>query len=267
MTQQVLLAPGHVTLLSHSLTNSWQMRRKQNHGRRAKHLRRTKGTMSSIKGVSHLSRRAKRRLYCKLQLWMWRKRREKCRFAMFKGKKQTCLISPSSRTQGGRSNVVSSLGCDSGVSEGTPKRHDSTHKPCERSSRSETFTNSAVTGAYVPTLSVTVSPGAKTETQRREITNHSRLSQTVKPLLETFPPLFKEPTTLELSQRLKVNGVLGPLSSAPLDQEQAANGNAVQGIISKTVHTDADLHALRNYIQGGFLFFKKSCSNLCFVRL
>lgn len=220
--------------------------------------------MSSIKGVSHLSRRAKRRLYCKLQLWMWRKRREKCRFAMFKGKKQTCLISPSSRTQGGRSNVVSSnpLGCDSGVLEGTPKRHDSTHKPCEHGSRSEMFTNSPVTDAYVPTLCVPVSSGAKTE-----ITNHSRLSQTVKPLLETFPPLFKEPTTLELSQRLKVNGVLGPLSSSPLDQERAANGNAVQGIISKMVHTDADLHALRNYIQGGFLFFKKSRSNLCFVWL
>lgn len=208
--------------------------------------------MSSIKGVSHLSRRAKRRLYCKLQLWMWRKRREKCRFAMFKGKKQTRLISPSSRTQGGRSNVVSSPGCDTGVLEGTPKRHDSTHKPCEHGSRSETFANSAVIDAYVPALSVTASPGAKTEAQQREIANHSRLSQPIEPLLETFPPLFKEPTTLE--RRLKVNGVLGPLSSAPLDQERAANGNTVQGIISKTVHTDADLHALRNYIQGGFLF-------------
>lgn len=215
--------------------------------------------MSSIKGVSHLSRRAKRRLYCKLQLWMWRKRREKCRFAMFKGKKQTRLISPSSRTQGGRSNVVSSnpLGCDSGVLEGTPKRHDSTHKPREHGTRSETFANSAMTDAYVPTLSVTASSGAKTEAQQREITSHSRLSQTVEPLVETFPPLFKEPMTLERSQRFKVNGVLGPLSSANLDQERAANGNAVQGIISKTVHTDADLHALRNYIQGGFLFFKK----------
>lgn len=211
--------------------------------------------MSSIKGVSHLSRRAKRRLYCKLQLWMWRKRREKCRFAMFKGKKQTRLISPSSRTQGGRSNVVTSLGCDSGVLEGTPKRNDSTHKPREHGSRSEMFASSAVADAYVPTSSVMASPGAKTEAQQREITNHSRLSQTVKPLSEIFPPLFKEPTTLELSQRLKVNGVLGPLRSAPLDQEWAANGTAVQGIISKTVHTDADLHALRNYIQGGFLFF------------
>lgn len=228
--------------------------------------------MSSIKGVSHLSRRAKRRLYCKLQLWMWRKRREKCRFAMFKGKKQTRLISPSSRTQGGRNNIVSSnpLGCDSRVLGGTPKRHDSVHKPCEHSSRSEAFADSAVTDAYVPTLSVMVSAGAKTEAQQREITNHSRLSKTAEPLLETFPPLFKEPTTLELSQRLKFNGVLGPLSSAPLDQERAANGNAVQGIISKTVHTDADLHALRNYIQGGFLFLKRSRLNLIkssFVRL
>lgn len=31
-----------------------------------------------MKGVSHLSRRARRRLYCQLQLWMWRQWREKC---------------------------------------------------------------------------------------------------------------------------------------------------------------------------------------------
>ncbi|XP_029930340.1 uncharacterized protein LOC115375138 [Myripristis murdjan] len=55
--------------------------------------------MSSVRRVSHSSRRAKRRLCCKLQLWMWRKRRRaNCHFWIFKAKKQekgTCAISSS----------------------------------------------------------------------------------------------------------------------------------------------------------------------------
>ncbi|XP_037132580.1 sentrin-specific protease 5-like isoform X1 [Syngnathus acus] len=43
--------------------------------------------MSSIKGISHLSKRSKRRLYCKLQLWMWRKQREKYFWNLIGGRK------------------------------------------------------------------------------------------------------------------------------------------------------------------------------------
>uniref|UniRef100_UPI003AAB3E09 uncharacterized protein isoform X1 n=1 Tax=Centroberyx gerrardi TaxID=166262 RepID=UPI003AAB3E09 len=67
--------------------------------KQSKDLNRRRRFMSSIKGVSHPSRRAKRRLCCKLQLWMWRKwRRAKCRFWIFKAKKRergACLISSS----------------------------------------------------------------------------------------------------------------------------------------------------------------------------
>ena len=56
-------------------------------------LKRRKGSTSSIRGVYHFTRRTKRRLYFKLQLWMWRKRQKKCSFALFRAKKQTCCSS------------------------------------------------------------------------------------------------------------------------------------------------------------------------------
>ncbi|XP_061550079.1 sentrin-specific protease 5-like isoform X1 [Phycodurus eques] len=52
--------------------------------------------MSSIKGVSHLSRRAKRRLYFKLQMWIWRKRRENCCWGFIRGKKLVRMRRPNS---------------------------------------------------------------------------------------------------------------------------------------------------------------------------
>lgn len=62
-------------------------------GKERKCLKRRKGSMSSIRGVSHFTRRTKRRLYFKLQLWMWRKRQKKCSFALFRAKKQACCSS------------------------------------------------------------------------------------------------------------------------------------------------------------------------------
>ncbi|TWW72816.1 Sentrin-specific protease 5 [Takifugu flavidus] len=57
-------------------------------GKERKCLKRRKELMSSIRGVSHFTRRTKRRLYFKLQLWMWRKRQKKYNFALFRAKKQ-----------------------------------------------------------------------------------------------------------------------------------------------------------------------------------
>ncbi|CAF97536.1 unnamed protein product [Tetraodon nigroviridis] len=62
-------------------------------GKERKCLKRRKGSMSSIRGVSHFTRRTRRRLYFKLQLWMWRKRQKKCSFALFRAKKQACCSS------------------------------------------------------------------------------------------------------------------------------------------------------------------------------
>lgn len=63
-------------------------------GKERKCLKRRKELMSSIRGVSHFTRRTKRRLYFKLQLWMWRKRQKTCSFALFRAKKQVCCSTP-----------------------------------------------------------------------------------------------------------------------------------------------------------------------------
>ncbi|XP_061694967.1 sentrin-specific protease 5-like isoform X2 [Syngnathoides biaculeatus] len=66
-----------------------------------------KDSMSSIKGASHHSREAKRRLYCKLQMWTWRKRRENCFWGFIRGKNMLRMRHPNSclnlKTQSRRS--------------------------------------------------------------------------------------------------------------------------------------------------------------------
>lgn len=46
--------------------------------------------MSSVKGVSHLSRRDKRRLYYKLQFWLWRKHSKRCRIWKVRTRRRRC---------------------------------------------------------------------------------------------------------------------------------------------------------------------------------
>ncbi|XP_008284826.1 sentrin-specific protease 5 [Stegastes partitus] len=120
-----------LTCESPPITEFDQMHRTQSHQSNAKCLKRRKGFTSSIKGVSHLSRRAKRRLYCKLQLWMWRKRREKCRFGIFRGKKRIhsspCLSLKTETQRSKRKGPTyqalngdvrtSALGCDTRAAE------------------------------------------------------------------------------------------------------------------------------------------------------
>ncbi|XP_077360052.1 sentrin-specific protease 5-like [Festucalex cinctus] len=61
-----------------------------------KYLKQTKESMYSIKGVSDLSRQAKRRLYCKWQMWLWRKWREKCFFGFIRSRKLVPIRGPRS---------------------------------------------------------------------------------------------------------------------------------------------------------------------------
>lgn len=229
------------------------MRGKQKHERRAKHLPRIKGSVSSVKGVSHLSRRAKRRLYCKLQLWMWRKRRERCRYAMFKATRRACLVGV--HTQADQSNAVSSVVCPAGESEDALKRYGGLQQLCERGRRPEASLNSAVKGVCAPV------------SRHREFGNRPVFSQTAEPLLESGPQgktsRSKEPTTQGVSQRLKDSGAFGHLSSTPLKREQVAVVSTVEATMSETVHGDADLHSLRNGIQGGFWKMVRICFS-CF---
>lgn len=251
--------------------------------------------MSSIKGVSHLSRRAKRRLYCKLQLWMWRKRREKCRFGILRAKKRACGIGPGSgpclsakaKSQKNKSKIlthhtanlgnspvrtsalVSPLGYDTGASEDTLGRQNCLLKLCESVGLSETFfassssqnlvmdTNVAAVNITVPTAMV---PSQKTETlvQLSEITDP-------KPLLSTdsdacgLTTHFKEPRTMVLAERLEVDGPSGQFTVAA-GQDQAADGDTDERLTSKKTassQTDVSLKVLTKDIHGTslLLFF------------
>lgn len=197
--------------------------------RRPKHLQSIQGSVSSVKDVSHLSRRAKRRLYCKLQLWIWRKRRERCRYTVFRATRRACLVGV--HTQVEQSDALS-VKCHTGESADAIKRHGGLQSP-----------NSEVKGVCAPVE------------HRKPNGNHPVFSQTADALLQSFPEgktsCSKEGATRGVSQRLKDNGAFEHLNSAPLKGEQAAAVRTVEGTSSEPVHGGADLHTLRNGIQGG----------------
>ncbi|XP_039878209.1 LOW QUALITY PROTEIN: sentrin-specific protease 5-like [Simochromis diagramma] len=136
------------------------MHRAQSQRSKAKYLKRRKGSISLINGVSHMSRRAKRRLYCKLQLWMWRKWREKCHFGIFRAKKRFGS-SPglSLKTQKNKRKayhalnaaktpvLVSALGCDTGGSEAPRKRQN---QDVNTDAAADSYTCEDVTQSRVP---------------------------------------------------------------------------------------------------------------------
>ncbi|XP_073348192.1 sentrin-specific protease 5-like [Pagrus major] len=224
------------------------MHRAQNH--RRKYLKRKKGFMSSVKGVSHLSRRAKRRLYCKLQLWMWRKRREKCRFWILRAKKRACGINSGSflsvKSQKNKSKVVSSPGCDTGSSEDTLTRQNCPLKQCESVSLSDTFfasrpsqnqvadTTVSAGNVSVPTATV---PSQKTETLTQLGEINASLKHMVKPPLSRdsdargLTTHFIKPRTLV--ERLEVDAPSGQLTAVPPGHDQSAHRAAVDRITSK----------------------------------
>ncbi|XP_036941253.1 sentrin-specific protease 5-like isoform X1 [Acanthopagrus latus] len=215
------------------------MHRTQSHCR--KYLKRKKGLTSSVKGVSHLSRRAKRRLYCKLQLWMWRKRREKCSFWILRAKKRACGIKSSSclsvKSQKNKSKVVSSPGCDTGGSEDTLTRL----KQCESVSLSEMFFASKPPQNWVTDTTVSASNvSVPTATSRKTLTQlgeiNDSLRHTVKPLSRDsdghgLTTQFKKPRTL--AERLEVDAPSGQLTAVPPGQDQPAHRAAVDRITSK----------------------------------
>ncbi|XP_007554936.1 sentrin-specific protease 5-like [Poecilia formosa] len=67
-----------------------QMEQTRSRWRKPRSLSWRRAFMSSVKGVSHLSWRDKRRLYYKLQFWLWRKRSKKCRFWKVRTRRRRC---------------------------------------------------------------------------------------------------------------------------------------------------------------------------------
>ncbi|XP_026170290.1 sentrin-specific protease 1-like [Mastacembelus armatus] len=260
-----------------------QMHRTQSHQSKAKCLRRRKEFMSSVTGVSHLSRRAKRRLYCKLQLWMWRKRREKCYFGFFRAKKQAggpylslktqsqknkrkvsaCRTLKLENLQSGTSVVASPLGCGTEASDGMLRGQNCLLKPVESTALSQSITASSslqnqvtdsnVTAAVVSQTTPTeTAPSQRTDAflQFCETVDPSKLSDTVHPLLRTDSDAcvgvaqFKVPRTMITPQRLEVDNPSGQLTAVTPGQDQAPNRGADERITSKKSQADVSLRAL-----------------------
>lgn len=217
------------------------MRDTQKHGRRAKHLQTLHWCMSSVKDVSHLSRRAKRRMYCKVQLWMWRKRRERCRYAMFRATRRACLVGVHTRAK--QSDCVSPVGCQSGNLAGPIKWRGGLQQLRECGRKPEVSATSAVNSVRA------------TVVHYDKNANHPAFSQSAEARLESCPQgetsCSKEATAHRISQQLKEDGTFEH-NSGPVKREQAAAVSTVEGTISAPVYGGGDLHSLKNGIQGEF---------------
>lgn len=260
--------------------------------------------MGSIKRVSHLSRKAKRRLYCKLQLWMWRKRREKCCFGIFRTKRQACrfrsgsghCLSAKTHSQKNKrrcplqhtinhttSAVVALRGCDTEDSENRITEQNCLLKACESESEPEVFIASSHLQNHVmdtDVTAVTISPTVLTATvlpqrtetfvQCCEITDASEHSQTVTDgdACGSINP-FKIPTKVTPPQGLQVESPSGQHTVNP-GQDQDPNIDAEERIASKNARqADVSLADLSKGIHGMYtlIFLYQSCFKLDYLQL
>lgn len=153
---------------------------------------------------------------------------------MFRATRRACLVGV--HTQAKQSDAVSPVV----ESVDAIKRHGGLQQLHHSGRQPEVSPNSAVKGVRAPMVHC------------KKNANHPVSSQTAEAPLESRPQgktsCFKEATTRGGSQRLKGNVAVEHSNSAPLRREQAA----VKGTISEPGHGGADLHSLRNGIQGGF---------------
>lgn len=243
--------------------------------------------MSSVKGVSHLSRRAKRRLYCKLQLWMWRKRREKC---FFRGKKQatggrssSCLTfktqsqktkmkvpayyTPNIQNSQVSSADVSPLGCCSVGSGETLATQGCFLKPCDSYAETHLTLSSLVTQTHFPmgttrqTKPTAMAPSQGTEASLHlsERGHFSEVSLTVNPVLNTdvdafgLTTHFRKQQTMIPVQRRAVNDTAGQHMTS--SQDPPTNTDPDEKITSRktmTPQSDVALNALTKDIHGEY---------------
>ncbi|KAF3858717.1 hypothetical protein F7725_011918 [Dissostichus mawsoni] len=243
---------------SFSLTDLSQMQRTRGPRSEAKCLKRKKGFLSLVKGISPLPIRAKKHVYSKLQLWMWRKRREKCFFGAKKRAHRITsspLLSVKTQPQENKvptnhtpkledSDTASALRCDTGASEVTTRGKDCLLSLCESVSPSETLNPSSSLQNQVKDTNVSEGNTSqtllsqKTEAleQLSKVTDPLTLSQTMEPVLNT-----------ESDACSKARGwrPISPhhLTSVAPGQNQFPNRHTNNGISSKSPPTDVRLLA------------------------
>lgn len=183
------------------------MRRTQSQRCEAKHVNRRKGSTSSVIGVSHFSRRTKRRLYYKLQLWMWRKRQEKCRLAIFRAKKE---------------NRGSSSGSCLSVRTRPQKKHTPRQSGGLSYSQNVGTEERASAGIQTTeTRQTLLSPNTEDVAPPGDIIDPGGHSHIIKPTLSNnsdaceFTTHLREPKTLDLPPRFEVDGAVEQPSTVP----------------------------------------------------
>nr|XP_040028141.1 uncharacterized protein LOC120816534 isoform X1 [Gasterosteus aculeatus aculeatus]XP_040028142.1 uncharacterized protein LOC120816534 isoform X1 [Gasterosteus aculeatus aculeatus]XP_040028143.1 uncharacterized protein LOC120816534 isoform X1 [Gasterosteus aculeatus aculeatus]XP_040028144.1 uncharacterized protein LOC120816534 isoform X1 [Gasterosteus aculeatus aculeatus]XP_040028146.1 uncharacterized protein LOC120816534 isoform X1 [Gasterosteus aculeatus aculeatus]XP_040028147.1 uncharacte len=244
-----------------------------------------KGFLSSVEGVSRLSRPAKTRVCCKLQLWMWRKRREARRIGTFRKKKRACGISfglsntVTTQSEKNKSKVrmyhtsnvenslrasvlVSPLGSDTGAS-GVLKGKNPPLKLCDSVNLSEPLNASTLLHTLVMDTNVSacaISPivptatRPKTSVQLGEVTEPSKLPHTVRTLLSTesqpgvLTAHLKARGVKVHVQRPEVEGPSGQITAVTPGQEQVTNQVAQERITSRKTSL-TDISVLRQEIQ------------------
>ncbi|KAM3603949.1 uncharacterized protein V6R79_004490 [Siganus canaliculatus] len=224
------------------------MHQTQNHHTNAKWLRRKNGLVSSVKGVSHLPRRAKRRLHCKLKLWLWRKRRERCHFWIFRAKKKACGVSPASclsaKTQR-KSKVISPVGCSTGDSEDTWKNRSRLTKSVQSVSPSE------ASAASSSRRSLVTDADAVLPKQREQCGDSSEQFPNIKDSLTHMVELrpgagvcglnahFRKPKTHIAAQSSDAEHPTGLLTPPVGESDESSSSK-----LSKTTTTSAEIHSL-----------------------
>lgn len=159
-------------------------------GKERKCLKRRKGSVSSIRGVSHFTRRTKRRLHFKLQLWMWRKRQKKCSFALFRAKKQACCGGSRLSVKTQKRQKACQFGCpSSSFLHVVPKGN-----ACAPAAKTE-----GSAGGERIELSWNVQPRLNTDHNACGLTTHAKETRTLElPESAVHPPSIQADPNLEM---------------------------------------------------------------------
>lgn len=243
--------------------------------------KRRMGATSLSNGVSHMSRRANKRIYCRLQLWIWRKWREKCHLGIFGAKKRFSFGSGPSPSLKRRKNkrkcsayhtqnadnspviasaFLSSLGRDAGGSEDAIRRQNCLQKlsesealipsNCHQNEDMERNVAAGTDGQSIPRESLV---------QFSEIKDPLRHCQSGKPLLNTDSNTCEgiRPSGAPRTgppQRLQFDGPSKQTTVTP-SQDQSKDTDGDERISRKTTPPQADvgLNALAEEIHGMYI--------------
>ncbi|KAM4557650.1 sentrin-specific protease 5-like [Fundulus diaphanus] len=235
---------------------------------------RRRGFMSSVKGVSHLSRRDKRRLYYKLQFWLWRKWSETRRFrnirkrrcsgiptgscCHLKWKSQgsqgfTCHVKNNENSRVRTSAAVSPLRPDAGGSgealscpNGLPEWSQSDSLTVARSDSSESKVSAGALSQTSPTATL-LSQSTEPSVQPEGATQTLKRSHTVQPLqgADGAVSAGREKFRSQRAQR--------PQMDAPLQQRcpfVQQTGTEKTKSCANNANTDSLTREIRDFLEG-----------------